>query len=185
VVALIAAPGIPAWSVIFLTGFAVLCFTFAAHFFGSFKKARVRSIIFLLLIFGAVSYFAWKQWPQRRLTKIQKEGLAQLRDSLPEGCGMLIYVPDDSPEALEYGKEIQSAFQMHGGKANLIHEGVMDTPTGVLVGVHSTFEPCGYAGEMMSVTMTQLQIPTKLREGFPRADENSIIVFVGRKPSYN
>lgn len=114
-----------------------------------------------------------------------ERGLAKLRDEFPQACGTLVYVPEDSRESRDYGKEIQAGLQMHGAKANIVHEGVMPTPIGIVVGVHSSLEPCGFAGENLSVGMHLLNIPSRLAEGFPRVDASTVIVFVGTKPPYD
>ena len=164
---------------------ACVSFFLFACYFRWLARSPYPTLLALMIVFGGIYWLAHKVWPLRYLTDDQKEGLAALRDALPKDCGMLVYIPDDSAEAQAFGKDVQAGFQRHGGKANLVHEGVLDTPTGVIVGVHSSFEACGYAGEMISVGMSALQIPTKFREGFPRADERTVIVFVGTKPKYD
>jgi hypothetical protein len=168
--------------VIPLTVVACVSFFLFTCYLRWLARSPYLTVIALMIVSGGISWLAHEVWPLRNLTEHQKEGLAALRDTLPKDCGMLVYVPDDSAEAQAFGKDVQAGFQRHSGKANLIHEGVLDTPTGVIVGVHSALEPCGYAGEMISAGMDALQIPTKFREGFPRADEKTVIVFVGTKP---
>jgi hypothetical protein len=124
-------------------------------------------------------------YPGRHLSQEQKEGLAKMRDNYPKQCGILIYVPSDSLESQNYGKEIQDGLQLHGAKANIIHEGVMPAPIGIVVGVRSSLEPCGYAGERLSGGMDILKMPNRFVEGFPRADETVVIIFVGTKPPYD
>jgi hypothetical protein len=146
-----------------------------------------KSIPRVLAILGGFFLIAWFVWPLngRHLNQEQKEGLAKIRDGFPKQCGILIYVPSDSMESQNYGKEIQGGLQLHGGKANIIHEGVLSAPIGILVGVRSSLEPCGYAGEMLSGGMDVLKMPTRFVERFPRADETVVIVFVGTKPPYD
>ncbi|MGC2420093.1 MAG: hypothetical protein WA405_00415 [Candidatus Acidiferrales bacterium] len=169
-------------SVAALVATAVICFTASAHYF------RELNLLMFLCIWGGVGLLGYRMWPPpsgRHLSDDQKEGLAKLRDSFPKQCGILVYVPDDSIESQNYGKEIQSGLQMHGGKANIIHEGVLPAPVGLVVGVRSSLEPCGYAGEILSVGMGAIHIPARLAEGFPRADETVVVVFVGTKPPYD
>lgn len=177
--------GPPAEFVVILALVACLSFLLSAWYFGWIARTPYLTVIALIVVTGGMYLLAKKVWPHRYLTDEQRESLATLLDRLPKECGMLVYVPDDSAEAQAFGKDVQAGFQKHGRKANLVHEGVLDTPTGVIVGVHSSFEPCGYAGEMISVGMDALQIPTKFREGFPRTDEGTVIVFVGTKPKYD
>lgn len=156
-------------------------------------KWLLMSVCFLVICGSLYGMHLWLR-PQnpssarskeRHITSEQKEGLAALRDALPKQCGMLVYVPEDSAESQNYGREIQSGLQLHGARANIIHEGVMATPIGLVVGVHSSFEPCGYAGEMLSGGMGGLHMPTRFVEGFPRTDETTVILFVGIKPPYD
>ena len=141
VLAVIAAPGPPAWSVFVLLVIAGIGFTFSVYYF---RRLNFRM---LLLIWGMVALIGYVMYPGRHLSQEQKEGLAKMRDNFPKQCGILIYVPSDSLESQNYGKEIQDGLQLHGAKANIIHEGVMPAPIGIVVGVRSSLEPCGYAGE--------------------------------------
>jgi hypothetical protein len=120
----------------------------------------------------------------RHLTKEQRKGLAKLRDRHPPICGLLVDVPSDRAELQNYGKEIQSALT-HGKKANLLYERVMVTSVGVVVGVHSSLEPCGNGGEMLSLEIESLHIPTRLAEEFPRAFDTGAIIYVGAKQPYD
>jgi hypothetical protein len=185
VIAEVAAPGLALRSVVVLSIFAGVCFTCSAHYFG---KLRTSPKLWLGGIWLGVVLFGYKSLPPpngRHLTQEQKEGLAKLRDEFPQACGTLVYVPEDSRESRDYRKEIQAGLQMHGAKANIVHEGVMPTPIGIVVGVHSSLEPCGFAGENLSVGMHLLNIPSRLAEGFPRVDASTVIVFVGTKPPYD
>jgi hypothetical protein len=181
-IALIAAQGLPKWSVTILAVVAATCFTVSAKHF-----QKLNSLSFLIIWIG-IGLFWYKILPPasgRHLTREQREGLARLRDSFPPNCGLLVYVPGDSPESQNYGREIQSALTSHGKKANLIYEGVMITPIGVVVGVHSSLEPCGNAGEMLSLGIESLHIPTRLAEDFPRASDTVSIIYVGAKQPYD
>jgi hypothetical protein len=183
-IAVLATPGLGAWAVAVLVIFAGISFTYSATYFG---KLRTSPKLALAGIWVVVILLGYKMWPPsggRHLTKEQREGLAKLRDEFPKDCGSLVYVPKDSKESQEYGKEIQSGLQMHGARANIVHEGAMPTPVGIVVGVRSSLEPCGFAGENLSVGMGILNIPSRLEEGFPRSDASVVIVFVGAKPPY-
>lgn len=141
------------------------------------------------LVFGV---FAWgiDTWAvhtrERHLTRGQWSGLAQIRDDLPKNCGMLVYIPVESAEAQNYGKEIQAALQSHGGKANLVYAGAMEPPVGLVVGVLSELNPCGQAGEAVAGQMTDtLHMPARIQEGFPNDSDTVIIILVGTKPPYD
>jgi amino acid transporter len=178
----IAAPALPAWSIAALLAIAGIGFTVSAYYF------RRLGFWKFLFIWGLVSLVGYSLWPPpngRHLSRDQKEGLAKLRDGFPKQCGILVYVPDDSVESQNYGQEIQSGLQLHGAKANIVHEGVMPAPIGLVVGVRSSLEPCGYAGEMLSGGMDAMHMPARLVEGFPRADETVVVIFVGTKPPYD
>jgi hypothetical protein len=185
VIAVIATPGLVAWAVAALVMLAGISFTCAAHYFGKLPtspKLVVAGIWIGLILLG------FKVWPPRsgrHLTQEQKEGLAKLRDEFPKDCGTLVHVPKDSREPQDYGKEIQAGVQMHGARANIVHEGSMPTPVGIVIGVCSSLEPCGFAGENLSVGMEILNIPSRLEQGFPRSDASIVIVFVGTKPPYD
>ena len=147
----------------------------------------------IALAFSTITLLGWGFWrldsaivwsKSRHLTLEQREGLAKMRDAFPKQCGILVYVPGDSIESQDYGREIQGGLQMHGGRANIVHEGVMTAPVGLVVGVRSSLEPCGYAGELLSGGMGALHMPSRFVEGFPRADETVVIVFVGTRPPY-
>jgi hypothetical protein len=180
--ALIATPGLPRWSFTILALFAAICFTISAKHFGKLNRL---SFFFVWIGIGLFWYKTLPPPSGRHLTREQREGLANLRDSFPPNCGLLVYVPGDSAESQNYGKEIQSALTSHGKKANLIYEGVMVTPIGVVVGVHSSLEPCGHAGEMLSLGIEGLHIPTRLAEDFPRASDTVSIIYVGAKQPYD
>ncbi len=167
---------------------ACLGFLFAERCLKKSARFRIALAFFTITILGLGFWrldaaIVWSKG--RHITLDQKQGLASLRDEFPKRCGILIYVPKDSTESQDYGKEIQAGLQMHRAKANLIYEGVLASPVGLVVGVRSSFEPCGYAGEMMSVGMSTLHIPSRFVEGFPRADETVVIIFVGTKPPYD
>jgi hypothetical protein len=183
-VALIAAPGIPAWSITVLCAFAGACFSFSSYYFGG-MKTKAGTVCILLLVWGVAFMLGYTLWPGRHLNRTQREGLAEIRDSLPKNCGMLVYVPIESNEAQNYGKEIQAALQSRVSKANLIYSGAMVTPVGIVVGVLSSLNSCGFAGEMASVQMHTLGIPARLQENFPNDDEKTIIICVGIKPPYD
>src|SRR5207245_6125986 len=106
------------------------------------------AIVFGLAAWG-INTWAVKT-KERHQTQEQRQGLAKLRDSIPGNCGILVYVPIESPEAQNFGKEIHEALQIYGKRANMVYEGAMAPPTGVVVGVRSSLEPCGFAGEMLS-----------------------------------
>jgi len=181
-IAVIAAPGLPAWSIAALLAITGVGFTLSAHYF------RRLSLWIFVFIWGAASLLGYKIWPPpngRHLTQTQKEGLAELRDALPSFCGMLVYVPIESKEAQVYGKEIDSALVAHGKKANLIIAGAFEPPTGLVVGVRSELDPCGRAGEDISFRLTHnLDMPARIQEQFPYAAETVVVLFVGLKPPY-
>jgi len=185
VIAVIATPGLVAWAVAALVTLAGISFTCSALYFGKLHtspKLVVAGIWIGLILLG------YKMWPARsgrHLTQEQKEGIAKLRDEFPKDCGTLVYVPVDSKESQDYGKEIQTGLQMHGARANIVLEGSMPTPVGIVVGVRSSLEPCGFAGENLSVGMGILNIPSRLEQAFPRSDASAVIVFVGTKPPYD
>jgi hypothetical protein len=122
----------------------------------------------------------------RHLTGEQRDALVRFRDSMPSSCGVLVYVPQESGEAQDYGKEIQSALQAHGKKSNLIYAGAFEPPKGIVVGIRSVFDSCGQIGEALSTHMGfDLHMPARLQEGFlPYAGENTIVIFVGIKTDY-
>lgn len=181
VIATIAAPGLPVWSVFALWAIAGVGFTISAHYF---KRLTFKMLLLIWAMVFLLGYFL-PLLNGRHLSQEQKEGLAKIRDTFPKQCGILIYVPSDSMESQNYGKEIQDGLQLHGGKANIIHEGVMAAPIGIVVGVRSSLEPCGDAGERLSGGMDVLKMPTRFVEGFPRADQTVVIVFVGTKQQYD
>ncbi len=153
------------------------------------RRFKIVSTVSAALAFGVI---AWEidTWSvhtrERHLTGEQWSGLAQIRDDLPKNCGMLVYVPIESAEAENYGKEIQAALQSHGGKANLVYAGAMEPRVGLVVGVFSELNACGQAGEAVAVQMTHtLQMPARLQEGFPNDSDTVIIVLVGTKPPYD
>ncbi len=153
------------------------------------RREMLKTVGVFIFIWGATIGLGRAKWPpdqRRHLSGQQKEGLANARDNFPKHCGMLVYVPIESIEAQNYGKEIQDALQMHGSKTNLIYAGAMEPPIGIVVGVRSSLEPCGFAGEMLSVQMTHdLHMPARLQERFsPYADETTVVIFVGTKPNY-
>src|SRR3989454_654020 len=153
-------------------------------------REAARTVAVFILIWGGMIGLGRAIWPKdqgRHLSQKQKEGLAKARDNFPQNCGMLVYVPIESTEAQNYGKEIQAALQAHGLRANLIHAGAVDPPVGVVVGIRSVTDSCGFAGENLSATMTyKLQIPARLQESFtPYVNETTVIVFVGIKPNYD
>ena len=193
---LVATPGgIPKWSVIALVPLGGLCFSVGVIGHGWVKRPHTvreaaRTVAVFILIWGGMIGLGRAIWPKdqgRHLSQKQKEGLAKARDNFPQNCGMLVYVPIESTEAQNYGKEIQAALQAHGLRANLIHAGAVDPPVGVVVGIRSVTDSCGFTGENLSATMTyKLQIPARLQESFtPYVNETTVIVFVGIKPNYD
>ncbi|HVS89840.1 MAG TPA: hypothetical protein VHF01_16670 [Candidatus Acidoferrum sp.] len=192
---LAAAPGsIPKWSVVILVLLGGLFFSVGVvghewvkrpH---TIRDAAVMVGVFTL-IWGAMIASGRAIWPRdqwRHLNQEQKDGLAKLVSGLPNGCGLLVYVPIGSTEAQSYGKEIQDALHAHGLKANLILAGAVGPPVGIVVGVQSVTTPCGFAGEMLSVAMTHnLQMPARLQENYFYAAETVEVIFVGIKPTYD
>jgi hypothetical protein len=184
VIALVAAPGLLGPIVFVLTVIAGISFTAAAHCFG---KLRAHPVGMFLLIWLGVALLGYVEWPAptgRHLTPEQRLGLAQIRTNLPKDCGMLVYVPTESKESQSYGKEIQTAFQRYGDKANLVYAGAMEPPVGIVVGVRSQLTPCGQAGETVAIQMTQLGVPARMQDVINDSD-SVILVFVGTKPPYD
>jgi len=189
------APGsISKWSIVVLVLLGGLFFSTGVFEVGWIKRPQtvleaMKTLALFILIWGGMIGLGRAIWPRdqgRHLTPEQIEEFAKARDNLPKNCGMLVYVPIESVEAQNYGKEIQNALQMHGGKANLIYAGAKEPSTGIVIGVRSTLEPCGFAGEALSLQITnEAHIPARLRENFPYADNATIIVDVGLKPSYD
>ncbi len=153
------------------------------------RRFKIVSTAAAALVFGTIAWGV-DRWAvgtrERHLTRTQWSGLAQMRDDLPPNCGMLVYIPIESAEAQDYGKEIQAALQSHGKKANLVYAGAMEPPVGLVVGVLSELNPCGQAGEAVAVQMTHiLRMPARIQEGFPNDSDTVIIILVGTKPPYD
>ena len=162
----------------------------AEHFLRKSRRFRATLAIVTILIVSIAlwcSDYAIRAAKGRHLTGEQRDGLTRLRDSIPPTCGLLVYVPQESLEAQNYGKEIQSALQARGKKSNLIYSGAFEPPTGIVVGIRSVFDPCGQSGEALSTEMGfSLHMPARLQEGFlPYAGETTIVIFVGIRPNYD
>jgi hypothetical protein len=152
------------------------------------RRFKIFSTLVAAIVFGlaAWSIDTWAvKTKERHLTRDQWIGLAQIRNGLPKKCGMLVYIPIESAEAQNYGKEIQAALQSRGDKANLVFAGAMEPQVGLLVGILSELTPCGQAGEIVASQMTSLQMPARIQEGFPNDSDTVIIILVGTKPPYD
>jgi hypothetical protein len=152
------------------------------------RRFKIASMVIAAIGFGVIAW-GMDTWAvhlkERHLTKEQIDGIGRLADKIPHGVRVMVRVPANSRESMNYGKEIWAVLAQHQVTPPLIIAAGEEPPVGLEILVRSELDPAGRAAEDFMAGMEQLHFMPVIHEGYWAAAENGFVIFVGVKPNYD